>query len=923
VTEHINFLLLGVGNGAVYAALAMALVVTYRSSGVLNFATGALALHAAYTYAYLRQGLLLNPIPPFTPTIDLGGKLSFFPAMLIAVAIEALVGVLLYLAVFRLMRNAVPVAKAVASLGVTVVLTALLAEQAGTSQTLVDPIFKAHTYTIGGVRIIGDRLWFAVAIIGVALVLGAVYKFTPFGLATRAASETEVGALVSGVSPERIAVINWAISAAVCALAGVLIAPLVSLIPGTYTLFIVPALAVAVLGRFTSLTAAVAGGLALGMLGSEAVFLKGDYAWLPKSGVPELIPLILVLVVLVARGKPLPTRGTLVQQTLGRAPRPHRLAPPLVVATSVALIALFTMKGSIRAALIYTFIVAVISLSLVVVTGYAGQISLAQLTLAGVAGFLLSGMTTSWSVPFPIAPILAALGAMAIGVVVGLPALRIRGLLVGIVTLTLAVCLEALWFRNPDFNGGAKGARVVPPKLFGLDLGIGAGQNYPRPAFGVLCLVVLVLVALGVAKLRTSRLGSAMLAVRANERSAAASGISVVRVKLMAFAIGAFIAGLGGALLAYQQQTITFQSFSALGGLNLFTTAYLAGITSVAGGILAGVIAGSGIFYVLLDRRVDIGDWFPIVTGVLLIFTVIKNPEGVVGPMHEQIARRRAKKAATRIPSPAGVTEPEPPAIRVGPRQLAAPTTPALLTVDSLSVKYGGVVAVDDVSFSVPDGLIVGLIGPNGAGKTTIMDALCGFTAYAGRVVLGTTELDGLAPHRRVRAGLGRTFQGIDLYEDLSVIENVVVGQFLKSRGRRIMSSHDYEGVNDALDELGLLSRRDDVVRDLSQGQRQLVSIARALVGEPRLLMLDEPAGGLDTTESAWLAERLRRVRDAGTTILLIDHDMSLVLALCDLIHVVDFGQLIASGPPDEIRTDPRVSEAYLGSTHAEPVSAQ
>ena len=914
MSEHINFLLLGLGNGAVFAALAMALVVTYRSSGVLNFATGALALHGAYTYAFLRQGQLLNPIPPFAATIDLGRPWPFVPAIVVAVAIEALVGVVLYLAVFRFLRNAVPVAKAVASLGVMLLLTALIAQQGGNNQTLVGKIFPAQTFSIGGVRIIGDRLWLAVTIVGVGLVLGALYRFTSFGLSTRAAAETEVGALVSGVSAERVAVLNWAIGAAVAAFAGVLIAPLTPLLPGTYTLFIVPALAAAVLGRFSALAPALAGGLAIGMLQAEVVFLRGNHSWLPRSGTAELIPLVIVLVVLVVRGRPLPTRGMLIQETLGRAPRPRDLRLPIVAGTASALMALSVLHGSFRAALIYTFIVGIISLSLVVVTGYAGQISLAQLTLAGVAGFLLSGLTTAWSIPFPVAPVLAALGATLVGVVVGLPALRIRGLLVAIVTLMLAVGLEAVWFRNNDFNGGVNGAKVASPTLFGIDLSIGSGTSYPRPAFGLLCIVVLVAVAMFVARLRTSSFGSSMLAVRANERSAAASGISVVRVKLLSFAVAAFIAGLGGSLLAYDQQTVTFQSFSALGGLDLFTTAYLAGITSVSGGILAGIIAAGGIFFVTVDRQIHLGHWFTIVSAAGVIITVIRNPEGLVGPIHEKLAKWRSAGRRRHHPQPTA------PAPSQRQRTVAeAPNAdgqgPALLKVEGLTVKYGGAVAVEELSFAVPDGMIVGLIGPNGAGKTTTMDALCGFTAYRGRVALADDVLDGLAPHKRAGLGLGRTFQGMDLYEDLTVAENVVLGEYTHRRSR--LRGHEWDAVDEVLDNLGLLPLRDHAVRELSQGQRQLVSVGRALVGRPRLLLLDEPAGGLDTSESGWLAERLREVRNVGTTILLIDHDMSLVLGLCDLIHVIDFGRLIASGPPDAIRADRRVSEAYLGATHS------
>ena len=922
--DYANFLLLGLGNGAVFAALAVALVVTYRSSGVLNFATGALSLHAAYTYAFLRRGELLAPLPLGPRTYDLGGPIDFWPALIATLLIEALLGVLLYVAVFRPLRNARPLAKAVASLGVMILLTAVVAERAGPDQILVQAIFPRDNLEVGGIRIVTDRLWFAVTIAVVTLGLAMIYRFTRFGIATRAAAETEVGALVTGLSPERIAMANWAISAAVAGLAGVLIAPLVPLIPGTYTLFIVPALAAAVLGRFSALLPAFIGGIAIGALQSLAVFLKSRHDWFPDQGAAELIPLVLVLVALLVRSKPLPTRGTLVVQSLGRAPRPRSWKVPLVVGPAIGLVAVLATTGSYRAAVIMTLIYGVLSLSLVVVTGYCGQISLAQLTIAGVAAFLLSPLTDSWGVPFPIAPLLAALGATVIGVLVGLPALRIRGLLVGVVTLIFAVTVEALWFRNNSFNGGTEGAQIANPELFGLDLGIGIGENYPRSAFGILCLVVLVATAGGVAALRTSRLGSAMLAVRANERSAASAGISVVRIKLIGFAIGAFIAGLGGTLLAYKQTNVTFQTFSVFFGLTLFSTAYLAGITSVSGGITAGLIAAGGIFFLVLDRAIDIGPWYAILSGLGVVLTVILNPEGIVGPAHEALDRRRQTRlrtAADAVPdedvdtaAPAAVEPlslaPGREAVRADDTTGAGETADGALSVTNLSVIYGGVTAVSHVSFAVRPGSITGLIGPNGAGKTTTMDAICGFTTCEGQVRVEGRDVTRLAPHRRVEAGLGRTFQGLDLYEDLTVEENVVVGQYVAG------SAASAEHLDAVLGVLDLLADRERNVGELSQGRRQLVSIARALAGRPSVLLLDEPAAGLDSSESEWLADRLRAVRDAGVTILLVDHDVNLVLGLCDEIHVLDFGALIASGPPEEIRTDVAVNQAYLGTSH-------
>ena len=916
MTSHLVFLLLGLANGAVFASLALGLVVTYRSSGVVNFATGAIALFTAYMYAFLRQGKLLLLIPGLPQTVGIGAKLGFAPALVAALLLAAVLGLILYGAIFRPMRTAPPVARAVASIGVMVVLTGVMSQRLGTSPVNVTSIFPTKTYSIGSVHVSGDRIWFAATVLLVTAGLAAAFRFTRFGLHTRAAAETEKGAYVSGISPDRIAAINWMISAAVAGLAGVLIAPIVPLVPSAYTLFIIPALAAAILGRFQNLVPAVVAGLAIGMIQSLTTQLQVQHSWLPSSGLPEMVPLVLIIAVLAIRARPLPSRGALIQQSLGRAPRPGKVTLPALVPAAVAVVALLALHGAWRAALVTSLIMAIVSLSLVVVTGYAGQVSLAQLTLAGAAGFLLGPLTTSWGVPFPIAPLLAALGAMVIGVIVGLPALRIRGLPVAVVTLALAVALEAVWFRNSDLVSSS-GKNVTGPSLFGFNLRVGSGNAYPRMEFCLLVLVVLVAVAIGVAKLRTSRLGSAMLAVRANERSAAAAGIDVVRTKLAAFAIGAFIAGVGGSLLAYKQGNVTFDSFDAVLGLSVFATAYLAGITSVSGGILAGILGFEGLVFLASDRWLGLGDWYQAVTGIGLILTVVVNPEGIVGPIHVKIDEWRMARArgsgrgpasvSSSVPAAPVLTALEPPAV-----------SPALLSLRDVGVRYGGVSAVDGVTLDVPEGAIVGLIGPNGAGKTTLIDAISGFATASGAISLSGRRIDHLKPHQRIRAGLGRTFQAIELWNDLTVSENVVVG-LAAATGRAGAGPHALE---ETFEVLGLAAVAHRPAGELSQGQRQLVSIARALIGRPKVLLLDEPAAGLDSAESQWLGDRLRDIRDSGVTIFLIDHDMGLVLGLCDHIEVLNFGSIIASGPPSAIRGDRLVAEAYLGSTHATAVDS-
>jgi sulfate-transporting ATPase len=926
--DHVASLLLGLGNGGVYAALALALVITYRASGVVNFATGAIALYVAYTYAGLRRGELLVPVPGLPKTMGVGGEMGFAPAVAISLIVGAALGGLLYVLVFRPLRDAPPLAKAVASLGVLVVLQGVLAIRQGTNPVSVAAIFPAERWELGSVTLLADRFFLAVTVVGLAVVLAGGFRFTRFGLVTRAAAESQTGAFVSGVSPDRVALANWMLSAVIAGLAGILIAPVSPLTPVTYTLFVVPALAAAVVGRFQYLVPIVVAGIAIGMLQSEALSLAAQHSWLPQTGSFELVPLIVIVVALVVVGAGMPVRGGLVRQRLGHAPRPRSLVVPAVVGTAVGLVALLVTNGSWRAAVIGTFIAAVIGLSLVVVTGYAGQVSLAQLALAGAAAFTLSGLTEGWGVPFPFAPLLAALVATGVGMVVGLPALRLRGLTLGVVTLALAYAIEAVWFRNADIVSSS-GARVKPPSMLGIDLGIGAGDDFPRIEFGLLCLFTLVVVAVGVAVLRRSALGSAMLAVRANERSAAAVGVNVVRVKVLAFALASFIAGLGGSLLAYRRGVVTFDSFTAIGGLALLSTAYLAGVTSVWGGINAGILASTGIVFIALDRWVDLGEWFAVITGVLLIATLIAHPEGIASGGHQladRVARWRAGRRTTAAGdegpavvagAPAADEAQRPPDAGPARQPAAAAGTDPALRVENLRVRYGGVVAVADVSLRVDRGRIVGLIGPNGAGKTSVIDAITGFAPATGTIELAGRHIEGLAPHARVRAGLGRTFQQLELYDDLSVEENVSVAAFGGRRDNR------REAVARALDNVGISALADRPAGELSQGERQLVSIARACVAEPSALLLDEPAAGLDTKESAWLGERIRDLSSSGTAILLVDHDVALVLRVCDHVYVLDFGTVIAEGPPDTIRSNRAVADAYLGAMHdAEAVSA-
>ena len=247
------------------------------------------------------------------------------------------------------------------------------------------------------------------------------------------------------------------------------------------------------------------------------------------------------------------------------------------------------------------------------------------------------------------------------------------------------------------------------------------------------------------------------------------------------------------------------------------------------------------------------------------------------------------------------------------------------LTAQGVSVSFGGVHALVDVDLEVPDGTLVGLIGPNGAGKTTFIDAISGFVRSRGRVELAGRDLSRLAPHQRARSGLARTWQASELFDDLTVGENLAVAtehQSVWAAAREVLWKAPPNGAaaRDALALVGLEASAGKLPAQLSQGERKLVGVARALTAQPRVVCLDEPAAGLDAAESEQLGRRLRQVVDGGTAMLLVDHDMSLVLSVCDRIVVLEFGKVIASGSPDEVRRDRRVVEAYLGSAGAERV---
>ena len=492
------------------------------------------------------------------------------------------------------------------------------------------------------------------------------------------------------------------------------------------------------------------------------------------------------------------------------------------------------------------------------------------------------------------------------------------------VTLASGLALEKFVFRNSSFVSPT-GSLISKPTIFGLDLGVREGRNIARLSFGILVVVFVTLACIMVTNLIRSGTGRRMLAVRSNERAAAAVGISVSATKLLAFAVASGLAGMGGCFIGYSRGQLSAESFSVFTSLTFLAFAYLGGITSVGGALVAGLSAPLGLMFVVMDRNVDLGQSYALLAGVGLVTTAIFNPQGVAGKTAEGFAESRQRKLAKsgKVLKEQETREDIIQHLSMDYSPQPRPDFDAAVTVleiSGLTVKYGGLVALNDANLSVRQGEIVGLIGPNGGGKTTFIDAVTGFTSAQGEVVFKDHSLRGLTPHIIARRGLRRTWQSVELFSDISIADNLLVaieGSTIRGTLRDLVfpaQNKRERDVSQALAAVGLHVSAKKETSELSLGQQKLLGVARALVAEPTLLMLDEPAAGLSSSETEALGRQIVEISQTGVSILLVDHDMDLVLKVCDRIFVLDFGCIIASGTPAEIRANPAVIEAYLGA---------
>ncbi|MEV7739088.1 ATP-binding cassette domain-containing protein [Streptomyces sp. NPDC088921] len=908
--------LAGLSVGSAAALTGVGLIVTYRATGVLNFAHGAIAMVCAYV---LRQCV-----------VEWGWPL-WAGAVVTLLILAPVLGVVLERFVFRPLSvlGGDPAQTLVASIGVFVLLVGGAALLWGQGARDDAP------------ELVSADPWGQLAVVLVlAAGVGAVIRWTRFGRELRAVVDDRGLAVLGGIDADRVAAAGWAFGAFTAGLTGVLLAPFVRLDPYGLPLLVMEVVAVAVAARMRSLPVAVVVALGIGVAQSQLTRLH------PSGRVEPLLQAVganLFVVALLVACLALPrigTRDALPRTATARVPTPQGA---WIVAVILFLIPL-GFAGSDLHTSVQVPALGVVLLSLVVVTGRGGQISLGQAAYAGL-GALFTALLAAGRFPgLPRLPELAALALAVVlvaplGLLTGWPAITRRGLALALATFAVGVGVSRFVFAQPYATSG-------------LSLDRPAGFEGDR-AYYVLELALLTLALLTTHALRRGRTGRALAAMRDHESGAAAAGVRVPALKLFAFVAGAALAALGGGMLGMGLRAFDPTAYDPVRGLLWFAAVVVLGADSTLGALtaaalLVGLDAGArgGVAAALVGVLAVLVGRFPggpyealrrlrprrearlTATGLRARRRLRRALRTATPPIAASGAEaRHSQEPSTALPAaPANTPTVDPGSARPGtplradpggagqdpPRQSrppapliadGAPPPPgppaagrAVLTTHNLQARYDGFTALDGVDLTVPPGRITAIIGPNGAGKTTLFHCLAGTVRPShGQVRHGDHDITRLPAHARTRLGIARTFQQLAVFPTLTVAENVRVGA---EQGR----TSDPAAVDRALRLFALDGPlRDTLAADLPTGTLRRVELARALAGTPTVLLLDEPAAGLDTAEVTALARVLRALAADGTALLVVEHDLDLVADLADVVHVMTAGRIIASGPPAHV----------------------
>ena len=942
---------IGLLNGLTIGLLAVGLVLVYKANRFLNLAHAQLG---ALPAVLLAKAVLEWSVPFFVA----------FPLAIALGAATALIAERLLIEPVR-ERSRSPLRLLLLTVGLSQLLLSLTYVSWFTPDpTLQRPYPQPFNVQIdvGGVVLQGMDLLVGVLVPVVVVALAAFLKFSMTGKQIRAAASNPDAARTCGVSVRHVSAVTWAAAGGLAALSAVLSAPgqasyqAASLGPG----LLLVTLGAAALGAFVSLPAALVGGLAIGLVGQVVTAVRSS------AGDGQLAVFLLILAFIVARAKPISkvfahSGGSAFERAVTRIPAEvqglrvvrHQRKLLAGAALAVALIVPWMPGLSSEAQrfhLVLVLVFCLIGVSLTMLVGWAGQVSLGHGLVVGVGAFVTARLAPEgFSVPLLV--LIAALAGAAILVMTGLPALRVPGFTLSVATLGLAVVGPAWLMRQEWF--GTDHPNQVDFSLPLLPRGLGAVTD--QLGIYYLAVVVLVLGLAAATALRQSVPGRLVLAVRDNETAVASYGVAPASVKLAMLAVSGAFAGAAGVLWAMAHGMASVAQFGPELSVAVLAIPVLGGLGSLSGAVAAAVLLYVPAYFVAPHLVGLLGDFSRSVGFVLFlgglaqVMTVKSLPAGLAGVAQDAWQRWLNRKAArtalvepdTGHPTDRGlsgagghetVTPLPPPALwaRQVDRLIGTPTVGLAgvpLAVDDIALSFGGVKALDGATLQVHPGEIVGLIGPNGAGKTTLMNVVSGVLGPdSGSVKLSGHEVVDLPPDLRSAFGLARSFQHAALFGGLTVTETIQValsrGWMMRfvpallgapwSRYANAMTEAEAEAI---LDRFGLTPWRDTLCSELSTGTRRICDLAAQVATRPKLLLLDEPTGGVAQREAEAFGPVVRRIRDElDCSILVVEHDMPLLMGLCDRVYAMESGRVIAEGTPEQVRNNPLVIATYLGT---------